>query len=102
MRSERLLASTKPNGTTPTEPSKRGPIWPSQVQHAKPRVPVTELRGEAEHVDRGPAEPVKGGDDQRVTVMQRVQRAVERRTRGTGTGHTVVDVEVIATDTCGE
>lgn len=74
----------------------------TEVQDPKVHLLRPQFISEGKHVRRRTTEPIKSRDDQRVTRVDRLKCFVELRASGVSAADTVVDVEVITTNTGGE
>jgi hypothetical protein len=74
----------------------------AEIEHSKAGAASAQFVRERQHVLRRTPKPVQSRDHQGVPLLQRVERPVELGPGSPCAGDTVVDVQVIATDPCGE
>ena len=70
---------------------------PPEVEHSKCSAAAAELFSERQHVLSGTPEPIQGGDQQRVPILQGPNCPVELWAGRPGAGHTMVEVHIIPT-----
>lgn len=75
-------------------------VTTTEVEDPESGAAQAEIFGEREHVLSGTAEPIQGGDQHRIPVLHGPKRPVELWPRGTRSGDTVVDAQVVLSDPC--